>query len=86
MVIWEAQQRFGNMWAEIAKLLPGRTHNSVKNRFNGMVRKFLRRANVGTVKTRLVPNSSNTSADEEPEEVQSPNRVLELFQPADLFQ
>ena len=32
-VLCEAQRRLGNKWSEIAKLLPGRAENSVKNRF-----------------------------------------------------
>ena len=29
----------GNKWSEIAKCIPGRTENSVKNRFNSLAKK-----------------------------------------------
>jgi hypothetical protein len=38
-VVFESQLVFGNRWSEIAKLLPGRTENAVKNRFNSSARK-----------------------------------------------
>ena len=38
-MLFEMQQKIGNKWCEIAKHLPGRTENAVKNRYNSSARR-----------------------------------------------
>ncbi|KAL6619111.1 hypothetical protein ACP70R_034250 [Stipagrostis hirtigluma subsp. patula] len=48
-VLVSAHHLHGNKWAEIAKLLPGRTGNSIKNHWNSSLRKRLDNYNTSSV-------------------------------------
>mmetsp|Transcript_33928 Transcript_33928/g.59138 ORF Transcript_33928/g.59138 Transcript_33928/m.59138 type:complete len:226 (+) Transcript_33928:22-699(+) len=51
-LLFEAHQRLGNKWADISKILKGRTDNSIKNHYYSAVRREYRRLK-GSEPTRI---------------------------------
>jgi hypothetical protein len=58
----EAQIKFGNRWNQIAKILPGRTENAVKNRFNSVSFRRWKDAVEGCLELDAVSGSSLESS------------------------
>ncbi|KAF8037571.1 hypothetical protein BT93_B0452 [Corymbia citriodora subsp. variegata] len=53
-ILIQAHKQVGNKWAEIAKILPGRTYNTIKNHWNATKRRQFTKHN-------LLPDSNNSN-------------------------
>lgn len=57
-IVADAHKELGNRWAEIAKRLPGRSQNGIKNFWYSFMRKNVRKLNRDVGSVSLPPNGS----------------------------
>ena len=73
-ILFLTQLKIGNKWSELAKLLPGRSENDIKNHFYSKLRKYIRKICKELHKTKLLEKKGINSS------YYSSNKVYSLIQ------
>ncbi len=61
-ILFSTQLKIGNKWSELAKLLPGRSENDIKNHFYSKLRKYIRKICKELHKSKILENKGIDSS------------------------
>ena len=73
-ILFSTQLKIGNKWSDLAKLLPGRSENDIKNHFYSKLRKYIRKICKELHKSKFLESKGINSS------LYSANKVYSLIQ------